>query len=318
MWPEGGCIFSSFDNFLSDPQPRALWCGPRGRERWSPLWRPFEGPLKPASARQALLILKSLYSWLVDQCYLVGNPWKAVPPPLREAPRMQVGRSFTKNQWAFLMAQLDTLMACGATRRLRFVLTLAYATGLRLAELVGARTDDLEWVEFDAGEGGWMLRVLGKGMRLREVPMPEEVMSDLANYLADRGLDPDPRAPANQGVFLLGKIDDVHTRLHRPTAFDARAGLSAGTLYEQLKRYFAESASVLAHRDAKAAARLAQASTHWLRHTHGAHAVASGTPIEVVQNNLGHASLATTTLYVTAERKRRHRAMQTFWSGRER
>jgi site-specific recombinase XerD len=46
--------------------------------------------------------------------------------------------------------------------------------------------------------------------------------------------------------------------------------------------------------------------------------VASGTPIEVVQNNLGHASLATTTLYVTAEAKRRHRAMQAFWSGRER
>ena len=138
-------------------------------------------------------------------------------------------------------------------------------------------------------------------------------MSPPANYLADRGLDPDPRSIANQGVFLLGRIDDVHTRLGWPRAYEARAGISAATLYEQLKVFFTESASVLAHTDPQGAARLAQASTHWLRHTHGAHAVAAGTPIEVVQNNLGHASLATTTLYVTAEAKRRHRAMQAFW-----
>ena len=309
---------TAYRDFLLDPQPRQRWCGARGRERWSGAWRPFEGALKPASARHALLILKSLYAWLVDQCYLVGNPWKAVPPHLREAPRLQVGRSFTADQWRFLMGQLETFVETGASRRLRFALTLAYATGLRLAELVGARCEDLAWVEFEAGEGGFMLTVLGKGSKLREVPIPEEVMTDLINYLADRGLDPDPRSIANQGVFLLGRIDDVHTRLGWPRAYEARAGISAATLYEQLKVFFTESASVLAHTDPQGAARLAQASTHWLRHTHGAHAVAAGTPIEVVQNNLGHASLATTTLYVTAEAKRRHRAMQAFWSGRER
>ena len=83
-----------------------------------------------------------------------------------------------------------------------------------------------------------------------------------------------------------------------------------------MKGFFTESASILAHTDAPGAARLRQASTHWLRHTHGSHALAAGTPIEVVQANLGHASLATTTLYVTAEKKRRHRAMQAFWKGR--
>jgi site-specific recombinase XerD len=52
--------------------------------------------------------------------------------------------------------------------------------------------------------------------------------------------------------------------------------------------------------------RLRQASTHWLRHTHGSHAIAAGVPIDVVQNNLGHASVATTGIYVASEKRRRH------------
>ena len=32
-----------FCDFLADPQPRSRWCGDRGRERWSSLWRPFDG-----------------------------------------------------------------------------------------------------------------------------------------------------------------------------------------------------------------------------------------------------------------------------------
>ena len=34
----------AYRDFLADPQPRSRWCAPRSRERWSPLWRPFEGP----------------------------------------------------------------------------------------------------------------------------------------------------------------------------------------------------------------------------------------------------------------------------------
>jgi site-specific recombinase XerC len=86
--------------------------------------------------------------------------------------------------------------------------------GLRLAELVQARAEDLDWMEFGAGARGWMLSVRGKGGKLREVPVPEEVMTGLANYLADRSLDPDPRAASNEGVFLLGKVDDVQRRLN--------------------------------------------------------------------------------------------------------
>ena len=50
-----------------------------------------------------------------------------------------------------------------------------------------------------------------------------------------------------------------------------------------------------------------------MRHSHASHAIAAGMPIEIAQQNLGHASLATTTVYVTTESKRRMRAVEKFW-----
>ena len=63
----------------------------------------------------------------------------------------------------------------------------------------------------------------------------------------------------------------------------------------------------------KGAERFARASTHGMRHSHASHAIASGMPIEIAQQNLGHASLATTTVYVTTEKRWRMKAVEAFW-----
>jgi integrase len=57
---------------------------------------------------------------------------------------------------------------------------------VRPSELVAARLADLSQVELGDGDTDWMLRVLGKGGRLREVPLPEPVMDALAAYLRAR------------------------------------------------------------------------------------------------------------------------------------
>ena len=72
------CI--EYRDFLADPQPRSRWCGDRRRERWWPLWRPFERPLSASAQRHAVTILKNLYGFLVDQHYLMGNPWSVCSP----------------------------------------------------------------------------------------------------------------------------------------------------------------------------------------------------------------------------------------------
>jgi len=329
---------TEYRDFLADPQPRSRWCGERARERWSPLWRPFEGPLSASAQRHALTILKNLYGFLVDQNYLMGNPWSAVGVPRSAGPKVNAGRSFSLAQWAFIEQQLAMLPATSSNQRLRFGLHLLYATGLRLSEVVAATVDDLQWVEFPADAHddeplqGWLLRVVGKGQKEREVPLPAEVVAELAAYLVSRGLDADPEDIGNQGAFLLGKASDTAERapgLSAGLVIDPREGIAATTFYNQIKAFFADCASVLQGQgglkaldskgadpkgaDVKGAERFERASTHWMRHSHASHAIASGMPIEIAQQNLGHASLATTTVYVTTEKRRRMKAVETFW-----
>lgn len=315
------CI--AYREFLADPKPASRWCGERARERWSPLWRPFEGPLSAGAQRQAIAILKNLYGFLVDQNYLMGNPWSAVSVPASLGPKINAGRSFTVAQWRIIEDQLKQLPETSANARLRLGLHLLYATGLRLSEVVAATVDDLQWVEYPADASddepleGWMLRVIGKGQKMREVPVPTEVVSELAAYLTSRGLDPDPEDIGNQGAFLLARASDLADRapgLAARLGAEPREGIAATTFYRQVKVFFAECAGVLRGQgNEKGAQRFEKASTHWLRHSHASHAIARGMPIEIAQQNLGHASLATTTVYVTTEIKRRMRAVRAFW-----
>ena len=317
------CI--EYRDFLADPQPRSRWCGDRSRERWSPLWRPFEGPLSASAQRHAVTILKNLYGFLVDQNYLMGNPWSAVGMPRTSGPKVNAGRSFSLAQWQFIEGQLKMLPATSANQRLTFGLHLLYATGLRLSEVVAATVNDLQWVEYPADASddepmqGWLLRVVGKGQKEREVPLPADVVGELARYLVSRGLDADPEDIGNQGALLLGKASDAAERapgLSAGHTIDPRQGIAATTFYNLIKGFFADCASVLRGQgDAKGAERLARASTHWMRHSHASHAIASGMPIEIAQQNLGHASLATTTVYVTTEKRRRMKAVEAFWKG---
>jgi site-specific recombinase XerD len=63
----------------------------------------------------------------------------------------------------------------------------------------------------------------------------------------------------------------------------------------------------------KGADRFHRASMHWTRRPHASHAIAGRMPLEIAQHNLGHASLASTTVYVTTEKRRRMKAVEAFW-----
>jgi site-specific recombinase XerD len=276
--------------------PQERWIGKRNIPRWSPEWRPFDGALSLSSQRQAYTILKSMFEWLVKVRYLDSNPLDGVPPPQRvmgvaTAPDLELTHAFTRSQWAFLMEYLHGQPMDESIRRLRFVLPFAYATGLRLAELVDARLGRLYSVPLKSCLGvRWMLKVLGKGGKWRAVPMPGMVMDSLRNYLASRGLNADP----------LDNPEDI------PMIARLRLGQDTGTLdpttlYKALKTFFRDAAAELAaqghHDDAK---KMAQASTHWLRHTRGAHS-AETMPVNMIQRLLGHASVATTSIYTSTD-----------------
>ncbi|GAA0830692.1 phage integrase family protein [Cupriavidus pauculus] len=295
--------------------PPADWCSVRTQPRWSARWRPLAGPLSPASCAYALGVLGNLYAFLVDQGYLSGNPWRAVRAPRTLTPGLDPGRSLSAEQWAFVLAELEALPQTSANQRLQLALPLLYETGLRLSELIAATTDDLRCER--QGDGGaadaWWLSVVGKGGRLREVPVPPDRIAQLGAYLRARGLEDDPRQAS--GVALLGAATDRAERAPwaRPQTIDPAAPIAPSTFHRQIKTFFQRCAARIVAADAPAAARLLCASTHWMRHTHVSHALAGGVPIEVVQQNVGHASLGTTSRYVRTEAARRQGAMARWW-----
>ena len=313
-----------YRNFLADPQPRTRWCGSRARARWSPLWRPFEGPLSPTAQRYAIKVLCNLYEFLRAQNYLVGNPWSSVAVPTSATPQINTGRSLSAAQWRFVTDQLDMLPQACVSHRLKVAMHLLYETGLRISEVCAARVRDLKWVVYpgDATDSqevsGWEMAVVGKGNKLRMVPVSPMTIDALSSYLGSRGLVADVAHPENQEASLLGQASDVAARApglakHHGQA-DPKAGIAADTLAHQVKKFFESCSKVLQNRgDSQGAKRFLEASTHWMRHTHATHSLASGTPLQVVQGILGHASISTTSVYLSTEEKRRMKAMEAFW-----
>ena len=166
----------------------------------------------------------------------------------------------------------DTLHRALALRDVAIVET-AYAAGLRIAELAGLTLDNL-----DLGRGE--LRVLGKGRKERAGLLGRPARAALAGYLAEgrpallgraRPARPGPAGPAPgpDAVFLNARgarLGERGMRYRLDAAF-VRAGAPEGT------------------------------HPHTLRHSFATHLLDGGADLRVVQELLGHASLATTQIY---------------------
>jgi site-specific recombinase XerD len=310
-----------YRSFISNPQPAARWCAPRGRSRWGPAWRPFEGPLQAAAQRRALIMLGTFYRFLNDQRYVIGNPFASVGKPRALSKGADLSRSFTQDEWGFICARLSELPPTSANLRLTFALPLLYYGRLRRAEIVQARVGDLRWTEIPAGrdepaEAGWELSIVGKGDKQRFVPLGQAQIEALRAYLDSRGLERRLDDPDNAGVYLLGQAVDLQHRAPWAArkAINPREGISAQTLYAQLKTFFADCAARTEEWAPHSSERFKRASTHWMRHTGISHSLAAGTPVDVEMNIVGHASMATTSRYTHSEARRRLSESRAFLS----
>ena len=90
------------------------------------------------------------------------------------------------------------------------------------------------------------------------------------------------------------------------------------TLHLALKELFKVALVSSQFKGEKTSEKMQKASAHWLRHTLATRAVASGTPIDVVAGIFGHANIATTSIYIQAERHRKLAEMRKLWSGANR
>ena len=282
-------------DFLGDVPER--WISRRKVERFGPGWAPFKGPLSLASQGVAIAALHSLFSWLVQARYLASNPWVLVNRKLGDDPARgdddATSRAFTPAAWRALQAHLQGSALSASTARLAWLCVFVECTGLRAAELLGARRTHLQ-----RGAHGWVLRVHGKGRRNRTVPVPTAAVEATRRYFEARGLDLESAPPETP---LLASLTD-------PTA-----PISYGALHETFTRFVrrAVKASDLTDEVRRHAER---ASAHWLRHTHATRAAERNVPPDVLQENLGQSDPRTTARYYRAQMQRRQKEMERAFS----
>jgi site-specific recombinase XerD len=283
--------------FLRKPMPRDRWIGPT-RPRASHEWRPFTGPLSPRSAAYALSVIGAMYRWLIEQRYLLANPFAGVKvKAAKRATPIDADRGFSPHEWSLIRSVAEHIewrddWSQPAAQRLRFLLDFWHATGLRPHEMVSARLGDVS--RDDRGDD-W-LHVVGKGYKEGNVAVPLSALAALEGYLVQRGL-PVTRSRWDPSVPLVPTVE-------------GDGGITASRLWAVFKRFFSTAAEQLRQVSPSTAEKLRRATPHWLRHTHATHALAAGAELTTVRDNLRHASVATTSVYLHADEVKRARQMR--------
>lgn len=290
----------AYRGFLRRPTPRERWIGP-ARPRTSIEWRPFTDGLSARSIAYALSVLGAMFRWLIQQRYVLANPFAGVK--VRGGGRtaaLDASRAFTEGEWALARTIADGLewsygWEAPAAQRLRFVLDFGYATGLRASELVSAKLGD---IEIDRHGDHW-LNLIGKGSRAGKVALPPLARTALDRYLVERGL-PVTRARWNPKMPLIGGL-----------GLDPDGGITGTRLWSLVRRFFETAADTIENDHAVLAEKLRKASSHWMRHTHATHALARGAELTTVRDNLRHASVSTTSIYLHGDDVKRARQIGT-------
>jgi site-specific recombinase XerD len=268
------------------------WISRRRAAPLEPGWAPFAGQLTLASRRQAVIIVASLFTWLVKGGYLVHNPWDLVNRRTGDdaAQHALDTRAFEPAVWAALLGWIESQARSPSRERMLFLLRFTEATGLRASELVSARLSDLRPVG-----GRWAMQVQGKGAKKRIAAVPTQALRALHTYLEARGLPPLERAP--EDAPLIASVDD------------AAASIGYRALYETVRGWLRRALRWAPLTEAQRRS-ADKSSVHWLRHTCGTRALERGAPLEVVQAQLGHADPRTTMRYAKAQLHRLQDGME--------
>ena len=221
--------------------------------------------LKAASTARKLSAIRQFHRFLYAEAKRGDDPTVTLNGPKR-------GKSLPK---VLSIREVDRLLASAAegienegrrfqdrlsAARMSALLELAYASGLRVSELVSLPRSA-------AQAGREFLMVRGKGRKERLVPLTEKAKQAMSIY--------------------LGLLDTVHAKA--PFLFPAATGtgyLARQVFARDLKRV-AAAAGISSER----------VSPHVLRHAFASHLLQNGADLRIVQQLLGHADIATTQIY---------------------
>jgi len=269
--------------------------------------------LSPKSINYAKTVISGCMDWLVKQQYLKHNNFQDLPTIKFAQTTLQThNRAFTLTQMQVIFAYAEQQVQPGtmtfmANRRLLFILKMAFSTGLRLHELAAASFGDIECLEDESGLH-YFLRVVGKHSKLRKTSLPFTLIEELQAYLRMRGLPTQFDFLPHQAP-LIPSLRDKTGRKH----------LTPAGLHKTLAGFFEQMLKDLeadAHADKRLLSKLRKASAHWLRHSYGSYlANDKQVPLTYIRDELGHANISTTSLYLNTDAKQRQKVVSEAFSG---
>ena len=222
-----------------------------------------------ATVARKLAAFRAFYRVLVERGELEASPADLVASPKRDSDLPTVLSRTEVDQL------LDALpVSTPLDLRDRALFELAYASGLRAAELVDLDVESLD-------RDGEQLRVEGKGAKTRIVPAGEHAWRAIDAYLERARPELAAAGDGRDAALFLSRTG------RRLATTDVRRRLRAA----------------LRHAGVQAAA-----SPHALRHSFATHLLDGGADLRTIQELLGHSSLSTTQTYTRVESKRLRKA----------
>jgi integrase/recombinase XerD len=269
LWMERGLSENTLSAYRSDLIHFSRWLEPKDVELVKVEMKDilaYSSSTDVVSSRtvaRRLSSLRRLYEYLLREDQINQNPVTNV-----DAPRLGriLPKSLTEVEVEALLNAPNSEQATGV--RDKTMLELLYATGLRVTELVGLTTHQV-----NLRQG--VVRVIGKGNKERLVPMGEE-----ANYWLER--------------YLSSARSEILKNALTNSMFPSNRGkaMTRQNFWYIVKRY------------AKVAEIQKRLSPHILRHAFATHLINHGADLRVVQMLLGHSDISTTQIYTHVARER--------------
>jgi integrase/recombinase XerD len=218
---------------------------------------------KSSSISRLLATLRRLYRYLLREKKISSDPTLQIQTPKISK---SLPKSLSEKEVESLLKAPNINTKPGL--RDRAMLELLYACGVRVSELV-----NILLTEVSVSDG--VIRVTGKGGKTRLVPMGEEALDWIQEYMKEA-----------RGDILKNKLSKFLFVTHRGGA------MTRQTFWYLIKRY-----TIIAKISKPI-------SPHVLRHAFATHLINHGADLRVVQMLLGHSDISTTQIYTHVARER--------------
>ncbi len=224
----------------------------------------MEGEYHPASVHRKLSAVNAFMRFQMKEGIITANPARNIPKPKKPSRLPQ----FVDERGAKALYHIESSEQFArptdadhfVLKRDELIVTLLYETGIRQSELLGLKDSD---VDRSIGQ----IKVLGKRNKTRYVPLSQQMMGKIGDYISLRN-----------ERFQRSSFESL-------VVSDKGKKITKSLVYLKVKFYLSQVTTIQ------------RKSPHVLRHTFATHMLNNGAELNVIKEILGHSSLAATQVY---------------------